>query len=376
MNISSESSKSTPRKSNPRTSAIAENSAIVSVGRALAKIRAKLPTDSFVIDRPRISTGFLTLDTALGGGIVEGGVIEVFGTESCGKSTLGLQVLRTALTAPSHGALYLDFEQSFDPLYAETLTGIKCYPLDKAPERGPYILYYQPPDLETGVNVAFDLSEALGKNLRFILLDSLAAMTPKKIVEGEIGEVTVGLQARLLSQFFSVASKRFTRLHTTLWVLNQLRARIGGMSGFGAAPPTQSAGGHALKFFAWQRISISSGESHAWKAQLPAGSHIGYFKIEKNKTSPHRKGKTRLVIWPGRGFSSEIELLDLCIQHHVLQAKGSNQYTFNGKGPFSRGKLLTMLTASERKDEIREQLRQKLFEVVTSREFVYQTTEE
>lgn len=299
-----------------------------------------------------MTTGFLSLDAALGGGIVEGGVVESFGAASSGKSTLSLHYARQCLKRDGDVGLYLDYEQSFDFDYAAQITGLQVLTMDETPAPGPVLYCCQPDTLETGTDLALDLSKELGGKLRLVVCDSLAAMTPKAQLEGEIGDQHVGLQARLLGKFLSNASKRYTKVGTTLWIVNQIRTKIGGMGGFGSGPPTQSAGGMALQFYAWQRLSMSSGEMHAWKGHLPEGSHASYIKVEKNKTSPRRKGRTKLVIWPGRGISWEVELLDLMINHGVLKTS-SGGFTMNGKGPYTKASLLRMLTDNPRAAEYR-----------------------
>lgn len=279
---------------------------------------------------------------------------------------------------PGQVALYLDFEASFMPTWAESISGMKCGHLEEAKEVLKHkdkkiLLWTQPPSLEDGCNLILELSELFQEQLRFIIIDSLAAMTPKVWLEGNLEDKTIGEQARGISKFLNMASSLLHKRRTTLCVVNQVRTKIGGFVAFGG-DSTESAGGRALKYYATQRFQFSGGERHEWKALLPSGSHSAYIKVKKNKTSPDRLGTTKLVLWPGRGFSTDIELLELCVQHGVLTNGGPGTYKL-GENTHTRKELLVALTevnedGTDRRGEVRVMFEDKLKEKVPDGKYI------
>lgn len=268
---------------------------------------------------------------------------------------------------PGQVGLYLDFEGSFMPQWAETMSHMKVLHLEESSKElskhkdKKVLLWTQPGSMEEGLNLILALSDLFLDQLRFVVIDSLAAMTPQVWLEGHLEDKTIGEQARGISKFCNIGSSVLNKRRTTVWGINQVRTKIGGFVGFGG-DPTESAGGRAWKYYSTQRFKMSGGERHDWKTFLPSGSHSAYLKVEKNKTSPDRKGTTKLVLWPGRGFSPEIELIELLAQYNVLTNGGPGTYKL-GEKVFTRRDLLAALTeVGEDGEDKREAVRTMLFE--------------
>lgn len=273
---------------------------------------------------------------------------------------------------PGQVAVYLDFEGSFMPEWAGVMSGMKVLHLEDAHEMPKHadkkiLLWTQPGSLEEGVNLIFSLSELFEERLRFIIIDSIAMMTPKAWLEGSQEDKTIGELARGMSKFLNIATSVLRKRKTTLWCVNQVRTVIGKFVPFGG-DPSESAGGRALKFAATQRFKMSMGERHDWKAMLPKGSHSAYIKVEKNKTSPDRKGTTKLVLWPGKGFSPEVELIELMVQNGVLTNGGPGTYRY-GEKVMPKVDILVALTqpgenGEDKREQVREMFMTKLREKV------------
>jgi len=290
---------------------------------------------------PSISTGSIGLDHALGiGGLPKGRVIEIYGPESSGKTTLAIHVIAEAQKAGGIAA-FIDAEHAFDRFYAEKL-GVDTENL----------LVSQPDNGEQALEIADNLIRSGAIDV--IVIDSVAALTPKSEIEGEMGDSKMGLQARLMSQAMRKLAANINRTNTVCIFINQLREKIGVMFG----NPETTTGGNALKFYASVRLDIRR-ISQIKDTENTTGNRVRV-KVVKNKVAPPFR-KAEFDIMFGEGISKVGEIIDLGVEHNVIKKSGSwfsYGETKLGQGRDAVKKLL------KDNPEMMEEMEKKIFEAL------------
>jgi recombination protein RecA len=270
----------------------------------------KLGSKEAVVPISVISTGAISFDAALGvGGVPRGRVVEVFGPESSGKTTIALQIIAEA---QKHGgmAAFVDAEHALDPIYAKKLGVDVDNLLVSQPDYG---------------EQALEIAEALVRSgaIDVLVVDSVAALVPKAELDGEMGDSHVGLQARLMSQALRKLTGIVAKSHTCLIFINQIREKIGVMFG----NPETTTGGRALKFYSSVRVDIRR------IAAIKDGDQVigsrTKVKIVKNKTAaPFREAEFDIIY--GEGISREGDMLDLAVNLNLLEKSGA-WFSYNGE---------------------------------------------
>jgi recombination protein RecA len=261
------------------------------------------------LDIDVVSTGSLALDGALGvGGLPYGRVVEIYGPESSGKTTLTLHVIAEAQKEGKTCA-FIDAEHALDPIYAKLL-GVN---IDN-------LLISQPDHGEQALEIA-DMLTASGA-VDLIVIDSVAALTPKKEIEGDIGDSHMGLQARMMSQALRKLTGNIKRSNTMLIFINQIRMKIGVMFG----SPETTTGGNALKFYASVRLDIR--RIGAVKVGDEIVGNETRVKVVKNKVAPPFKQAEFQIIY-GKGVNKMGELIELGVTHKIVEKAGA-WYSYDG----------------------------------------------
>ena len=287
------------------------NSALSQIERQFGKGAIMRMGDSGVVrDISVVSTGSLGLDLALGvGGLPRGRVVEIYGPESSGKTTLTLEVI--AQTQRNGGtAAFIDAEHALDPQYAEKI-GVDVDEL----------LVSQPDTGEQALEIA-DMMVRSGA-VDIVVIDSVAALTPKAELEGEMGDSHVGLHARLMSQALRKLTANIKRSNTLVIFINQIRMKIGVMFG----SPETTTGGNALKFYSSVRLDIR--RIGAIKKRDEVIGNQTRVKVVKNKVAPPFK-LVEFDILYGEGVSREGELIDLGVKHGIVEKSGA-WYSYGGE---------------------------------------------
>ncbi|WP_028902548.1 MULTISPECIES: recombinase RecA [unclassified Prevotella] len=291
-----------------------------------------------------IPTGSISLNAALGvGGYPKGRIIEIYGPESSGKTTLAIHAIAEAQKAGGIAA-FIDAEHAFDRFYAANL-GVDIDNL--------YIS--QPDNGEQALEIADQLIRSSAIDI--IVIDSVAALTPKKEIEGDMGDSAVGLQARLMSQALRKLTATISKTNTTCIFINQLREKIGVMFG----NPETTTGGNALKFYASVRIDIRKSQTLK-DGDTPIGNQVKV-KIVKNKVAPPFR-KAEFEIMFGEGISKIGEIVDLGVEYDIIKKSGS--WFSYGESKLAQGRDAVKAVLKDN-PELCDELEAKIMEAISDK---------
>lgn len=300
--------------------------------------------DRAVDEVSAISSGSIALDVALGvGGYPKGRVIEIYGPESSGKTTLAIHAIAEAQKAGGIAAI-VDAEHAFDPYYAKNL-GVD---IDE-------LLISQPDNGEQALEIVDNLVRSGAIDI--IVIDSVAALTPKAELEGEMGDSKMGLQARLMSQALRKLTANISKTKTCCIFINQLREKIGVMFG----NPETTTGGNALKFYASVRLDIRR-IGQVKDGEDVQGNNVRV-KVVKNKVAPPFR-KAEFDIMYGEGISKSGEIVDLGVQHNIIKKSGS--WFSYGETKLGQGRD-TVRKLIVDNPELAQELEAKIVEAITGK---------
>lgn len=301
----------------------------------------RLGANDVAYDIQVVSTGSLGLDIALGvGGLPRGRVIEIYGPESSGKTTLTLQVI-AEMQKMGGTAAFIDAEHALDPQYAQKI-GVKVQEL----------LISQPDNGEQALEIA-DMLVRSG-SVDIVVIDSVAALTPRAEIEGDMGDPQMGLQARLMSQALRKLTANIKRSNTMVIFINQIRMKIGVMFG----NPETTTGGNALKFYASVRLDIR--RTGAIKKGEETIGNETRVKVVKNKIAPPFKQADFDILY-GEGISRESEIIELGVLHKLIDKSGA-WYAYKGE-KIGQGKDNVREYLKEHKN-IAQEIEQKIRSIV------------
>ena len=293
-----------------------------------------------------VSSGSLALDIALGGGYPMGRIVEIYGAESSGKTTLALH-LCAQIQKLGKKVGYIDMEQALDPYYAEQL-GVT---VDIGEPNSSFILS-QPDDGETALEIARELARV--EEIGCIVIDSVSALVPRAIIQGEAGDAKIGLTARLMSAMIPTLLSTIKRSDCIIVFINQIRDKIGVMYG----PSTTTSGGNALKFYASQRLEVArAGQEKDGEEVIANRTRV---KVVKNKVAPPFK-KAEFSIEFGKGIDSFSEVIDMAVDFSIIQKSGS-WYSYDGS-KLGQG-IANVKNIMQDNPELFEQINTKLIETI------------
>ena len=283
------------------------------------------------LDVKAISTGSIGIDIALGiGGVPRGRIVEIYGAESSGKTTIALHIIAEAQKKGGLAA-FIDAEHALDPIYAKAL-GVN---IDE-------LLISQPDTGEQALEIADHLVRSGA--LDVVIVDSVAALVPKQEIEGEMGDQKMGLQARLMSKGLRKITGSVSKSDTVLVFINQIREKIGGFS-FTPGVQTTTSGGRALKFFSSVRMEIKRIGSIKQGDEVIGNETLA--KITKNKVAPPHK-EVKFAIMYGKGISHITEVLDIALEREICRKSGA-WFSF-GDERLGQGKVNVEKMLSENKE--------------------------
>ena len=308
------------------------------------------------LDVKAISTGSIGIDIALGiGGVPRGRIVEIYGAESSGKTTIALHIIAEAQKKGGLAA-FIDAEHALDPIYAKAL-GVN---IDE-------LLISQPDTGEQALEIADHLVRSGA--LDVVIVDSVAALVPKQEIEGEMGDQQMGLQARLMSKGLRKITGSVSKSDTVLVFINQIREKIGGFS-FTPGVQTTTSGGRALKFFSSVRMEIKRVGSIKQGDEVIGNETLA--KITKNKVAPPHK-EVKFAIMYGKGISHITEVLDIALEREICRKSGAG-FSF-GDERLGQGKVNVEKMLAENK-ELFEEIEAKVLESIKAEQKASVTVED